>query len=418
MGNVLSPTTTTTTRTYGGASAKGGLSEADSQALTAFLRRFSAAPTTSSPFESMLWAYLHSNAEAENNSAQLLSELIDCSDKHSQANAVFRLGRLESTDLRTFVQGVCVSAIAEFWNQEPPKTVACDGVVEWLVLSKEPPNNRSIDAWRAWWGNNAMLHELLELALRSALRLEHSRVVVAGISEQNLRCPKLTRNNDFGKILDGESLLTADMGWAISRELPAHSRQSWHCAYSSRRDGRSWSTFQGAIENRGSILLLVSEKKRRKRVFGAYLDGEAVRLPSWHGTSQNFLFSADKDVGLSVYRTTGFNDHYQYLNYARETLPNGLGVGGQLGHFGFWIDCGFVSGSSSSTATYDSPQLSSQRDFAIGSIEAWVVRESADANGSSGEQAKKISAVAANPDAVALLEMANRPMYSVHEERS
>ncbi|KAJ2580483.1 hypothetical protein GGH95_002571, partial [Coemansia sp. RSA 1836] len=112
MGNVLSPTTTTTTRTYGGAPAKGGLSEADSQALTAFLRRFSAAPTTSSPFESMLWAYLHSNAEAENNSAQLLSELIDCSDKHSQANAVFRLGRLESTDLRTFVQGVCVSAIA------------------------------------------------------------------------------------------------------------------------------------------------------------------------------------------------------------------------------------------------------------------------------------------------------------------
>ncbi|KAJ2892410.1 hypothetical protein IWW38_003234 [Coemansia aciculifera] len=302
--------------------------------------------------------------------------------------------------------------MAEFWSKEEPTwAVACDRVVEWILHSKEEPSIGGIGVWRAWWGENAMLRELLQLALRKALNLEPSRVVVAGISEGNLRSPKLNTKHIDSDLL----LMTGGLGWALSRELPAYSRKCWQLAYSSRRDGRSWSTFQGATENRGSILLLVSEeKKRSKRVFGAYLDGDILRLPSWHGTPQNFLFSADKDTGLSVYRTTGYNDHYQYLNYARETLPNGLGVGGQMEHFGLWIDCGFVNGSSSSTATYDSPQLSVHRDFAIGSIEAWVVCASTNA-GSSGEKTK--AAVVANPDAVALLEMANRPMYSVHEKR-
>ncbi|KAJ2882831.1 hypothetical protein H4R27_003171 [Coemansia aciculifera] len=244
--------------------------------------------------------------------------------------------------------------------------------------------------------------------------------MVADITETNLNCPKLS-TSDLGRILGSDSLLTAELGWALSRELPAHARKHWQCAHSSRHDGRSWSTFQGAIENRGSILLLVSEKKKKKRpsqrVFGAYLDSEAVRLPSWHGTSQNFLFSADSATGLSVYRATGFNDNYQYLNYAMQTLPNGLGIGGQLEHFGLWIDSGFANGSSNPTATYDSPQLSTQYDFTIGSIEAWLVRASSTASDSSSGQAK-VSAVVANPEAVALLEMANRPMYSAPIHRS
>ncbi|KAJ2026519.1 hypothetical protein GGI06_000127, partial [Coemansia sp. S85] len=133
-----------------------------------------------------------------------------------------------------------------------------------------------------------------------------------GVSEANLTCPELSAS-DLNRMLGGELLLTAELGWALSRELPPHSRKRWQCAYSSRRDGRSWSTFQGAMEGRGSILLLVSEKKKKhstQRVFGAYLDSDVVRQPSWHGASQNFLFTADLATGLSVYRATGFNDHY------------------------------------------------------------------------------------------------------------
>ncbi|KAJ2033611.1 hypothetical protein GGI01_002204 [Coemansia sp. RSA 376] len=415
MGNVLSPTTTTRIH----ASTK--LSEADSQALTAFLRHKSEQPVDSgTSFEKMLWTYLHSDTTDGDNSsdpAQLFGELVNF-NKYTQADAIYRLGRLETVDFSTFAGSVCSSAIAEFWNQESPRIVdsTAPWVVEW-VMPKETSSIRSIDAWHAWWRQSAILREMVELALRSALHQSH--VMIADITEANLSCPKLS-TRDLGRMLGSDSLLTAELGWMLSRELPAHSRKHWQCAYSSRHDGRSWSTFQGAIENRGSILLLVSEKKKKRssqRVFGAYLDGEAVRLPSWHGTSQNFLFSADSATGLSVYRATGFNDNYQYLNYAMQTLPNGLGIGGQLEHFGLWIDSGFVNGSSNPTATYDSPQLSTQYDFAIGSIEAWVVRASSTASDSSSGQTK-VSAVVANPEAAALLEMANRPMYSAPIHRS
>ncbi|KAJ2733665.1 hypothetical protein IW152_002938 [Coemansia sp. BCRC 34962] len=367
----------------------------------------------------MLWTFLHSATASGSDPAQILGRFIDCTNICAQADAIHRLGRLDTIYLATFARSVCNSAIAEFWNQVPPRAVASDNspswVVQWITAPKETTSAASIDAWRAWWKQNTLLRELVELALHSSLHLEKPRILILGVSEANLTCPTLSAN-DFDRVLGGESLLTAELGWALSRELPTHSRKHWQCAYSNRRDGRSWSTFQSAVEGRGSILLLVSEKKNKSknkkhsthRVFGAYLDSEVMRQPSWHGTSQNLLFAADTATGLSVYRATGFNDHYQYLNYAMQTLPNGLGIGGQMEHFGLWIDSGFVSGSSNPSATYDSPQLSAQYDFAIGSIEAWIVRASTTVS----DSGSKVSAVTANPEAVALLEMANRPMYS------
>ncbi|KAJ2028494.1 hypothetical protein IWW57_002124, partial [Coemansia sp. S610] len=392
---------------------------ADSQALTVFLRHTSEqAAERRMEFDTMLWTFLHSATENGSDPAQIFSKLINCTDNGTQADAIHRLGRLDTIDFTTFARSVCTSAITQFWNKEPT-AVASDSslswVVEWVTMPKETTSATSIDAWRAWWRQSTLLREVVELALRSSLHLEKSRVLILGVSEANLTCPELSAN-DLNRMLGGELLLTAELGWALSRELPPHSRKRWQCAYSSRRDGRSWSTFQGAMEGRGSILLLVSEKKKKhstQRVFGAYLDSDVVRQPSWHGASQNFLFTADLATGLSVYRATGFNDHYQYLNYAMQTLPNGLGVGGQMEHFGLWIDSGFVSGSSNPSATYDSPQLSTQYDFAIGTVEAWVVRASTTASNSSG----KVSAITANPEAVALLEMANRPMYSTPAHR-
>ncbi|KAJ2742833.1 hypothetical protein GGI20_004197 [Coemansia sp. BCRC 34301] len=341
----------------------------------------------------MLWRYLHSTGSA----SQLLSELLDHSDKRTHANAVFILGRLEQPEnLREFAENVCTSGLSEFWRKAhtQPEEGVCGGLAAKWVLSKEPPTSDNIVEW---WEENTFVCELLELALRNALHVERPRT-------SNLQGPSLS-TRDLDRVLNGKWLLTAEIGYAIHRALPSYSRQSWTCAYSSRHGGRSWSTFQGAIESRGSVLLLLREK-RGGLVFGAYLDGDVVKVAGWHGTSENFLFAVDKS-GLRVYRATGFNDHYQYFNYARETMPNGLGVGGQMGHFGVWIDEGFSRGSSGPTATYDSPQLSAQRDFAIGSVEAWIVRASG------GEDLPaKVSAVKANPDAVALLEMANRPMYS------
>ncbi|KAJ1828896.1 hypothetical protein LPJ70_007163, partial [Coemansia sp. RSA 2708] len=115
--------------------------------------------------------------------------------------------------------------------------------------------------------------------------------------------------------------------------------------------------------------------------------------------------------GPVVYRTTGFNDHYQYFNYATKMLPNGFGVGGQLEHFGLWIDSGFTNGHSNAAATFDSQPLSTHTEFTIDAIEAWLVRPTQRLDSDDEEGAQK-SAVESNPEAAAMLEMANRTMYS------
>ncbi|ORX65807.1 TLD-domain-containing protein, partial [Linderina pennispora] len=151
-------------------------------------------------------------------------------------------------------------------------------------------------------------------------------------------------------------------------------------------------------------LLLVKEKDGG--VLGAYLDADLERRPSWYGSSLNFVFSAGP-AGLGVFRATGFNDHYQYFNYGTKTLPNGLGVGGQMGNFGLWVDVDFMSGQSCTSATYAAPQLAERSEFEIEHVEAWVVRRS-----KREDKGRQRSAMDANPDAVAILEMANRTMYS------
>ena len=77
------------------------------------------------------------------------------------------------------------------------------------------------------------------------------------------------------------------------------------------------------------------------------------------GTRENFVFSLAPE--MAVYSSTGFNDHYQYLNIQQQTFPNGMvrsfghelasikisisivdrllkGFGGQLDYFAIWID--------------------------------------------------------------------------------
>ncbi|KAJ2006681.1 hypothetical protein H4R26_001230 [Coemansia thaxteri] len=265
------------------------------------------------------------------------------------------------------------------------------------------PGGVSTDKWRVWWRGNTLFHELVELALRKSLFPTGSQVtqlLVQGVRAENLRSPDLQSTD----IAPHQRLLTECSGWAVSREMPPESRKAWTCVYSTRRDGRSWSTFQASIESKGALLLVVKEKQHN--TFGAYIDSEIKKGPSWHGNSQNFLFGN----GV-VYRTTGFNDHYQYFNYGKETLPNGLGVGGQLGHFGLWIDCGFVLGSSSPAATFASPRLSAQSDFTIDAVEVWLVRPSKLFDGASIAGGAP-SVVETHAEAAALLELANRPMYS------
>ncbi|KAJ1785297.1 hypothetical protein LPJ59_006173, partial [Coemansia sp. RSA 2399] len=155
-------------------------------------------------------------------------------------------------------------------------------------------------------------------------------------------------------------------------------------------------------------------QSRHGSLFGAYIDTELSRKPSWHGSSDNMLFAIgpNEPAQLAVFRATGFNDHFQYFNYATKTLPNGIGVGGQMGHFGLWIDSNFACGGSNTAATYESRQLSHSSEFDVDIVEAWLVRPAKrDDDDGDASQPKK-SAMDANPEAVAMLEMAGRTMHS------
>jgi hypothetical protein len=57
-----------------------------------------------------------------------------------------------------------------------------------------------------------------------------------------------------------------------------------------------------------------------------------------------------------------------------DQLPNGLGFGGQTGHFGLWLDASFDTGHSRPNATYASPSLSHEQTFAIDAVEAWLLQ--------------------------------------------
>ncbi|KAJ1643003.1 hypothetical protein J3B02_002243 [Coemansia erecta] len=435
------------------------------------------------PFENILSRYIFTNnndsadiagagAETPENR---LSHLL-YADRHAQTKSVLSLWAASGTQeikekqqpfsLYQFVLATCRQAIAGFWQLSAADKL--DVEAEWLarkclleskqavkringvatdtesfladdvgedwqrvarkwLRDAETAGYVSDDAWLIWWGNSSMFRELLNMALSSVIDRTFYREIIRGTRLLMAQRPEITKPRDYISSFSSNDcqsstfLLCPTTAWVLGRELPKQSQISWQCVYSSRADGRSWSTFQNRIERKGAILVLIRETRRSEtvaepRVFGAYFDYDIEREPGWAGNSLNFLFTCSRDRedmldGLEIFRSSGFNDHFQYFNYGTKTLPNGLGAGGQLGHFGLWIDSGFVTGSSDAAATFESRQLSSLRDFEIDAIEAWLVRptERLDEDDTAGAQK---SAMETNPEAAALLELANRKMYS------
>lgn len=53
-----------------------------------------------------------------------------------------------------------------------------------------------------------------------------------------------------------------------------------------------------------------------------------------------------------IYPASGINNHIQWCGVGFSQLPNGLGFGGQVGHFGVWIDETLDTGMSRPAATF------------------------------------------------------------------
>ena len=67
------------------------------------------------------------------------------------------------------------------------------------------------------------------------------------------------------------------------------------------------------------------------------------------------------------------------MNFGSESIPNGIGFGGKVNHFGLFLSANFDQGHTFECTTFGSPCLSKTSRICPEVIECWgVVRKSAD----------------------------------------
>ena len=101
-----------------------------------------------------------------------------------------------------------------------------------------------------------------------------------------------------------------------------------------------------------------------------------IPCPSFFGNSEAFVFQGHPTI--RIYRPTRINDNFMYYNSGTKTLSNGIGFGGQMDYYGWFINDDFESGQSRAqptSTTYGNPQLSKFTDFKIDSgIDSFISR--------------------------------------------
>ena len=206
----------------------------------------------------------------------------------------------------------------------------------------------------------------------------------------------------FLTVLDLPSILT------INYSIPHELRHMWRFLFSTNVHGSSFSTMSTHIAHQGPTLIIIRDTDGH--VFGGYAANSWEPCGNYYGINQCFLFSLNPS--MNVFPVSGYNSNYQYYNHGQETIPNGLGFGGQFDYFGLWIDAEFGQGHSRAQPkciTYNSPRLSSQENFQIDYIEVWGIGPKPKPQGvdEDGEPVPG-SILDKDPEAKAMLALINR----------
>ncbi|XP_059917032.1 MTOR-associated protein MEAK7-like isoform X1 [Gadus macrocephalus] len=196
----------------------------------------------------------------------------------------------------------------------------------------------------------------------------------------------------------------------LAPQLPDSYSAPWRLLFTTQLHGESFSRMVAGLSKRGPTLLLIRDT--RGHVFGAFASHAWEVKPQFQGDSRCFLFSVYPR--LRVYTATGYNQHFMYLNQNQQTMPNGLGMGGQHGYFGLWLDSDFGRGHSRARpkcTTYGSPQLSGDEEFTLDYAEVWAVGKPPEPE--EGEEGRgKRSVLDMDPEVQAMMEMAGKTLHS------
>lgn len=106
----------------------------------------------------------------------------------------------------------------------------------------------------------------------------------------------------------------------INSNLPGDYRIRWRFLFSSQIHGESFSTLMGRIMDQGPSVIIIEDTNGA--VFGGFAANSWTLGPKFVGNDSAFLFTLRPK--MRCFPSTGYNDHYQYLNLHQQTLPNGL----------------------------------------------------------------------------------------------
>jgi len=176
----------------------------------------------------------------------------------------------------------------------------------------------------------------------------------------------------------GDLLLTPALAWWLRPHLAATVSDSWTLLFSSATHGASFRTLSGRCTGRGAVLLLVRDKQGR--LAAAASDVPLAKRAAFAGGYGCRL--AALLPGPVAYRPTGSNENLFWFAESFESVPNGIGCGGQVGHFGLFVGASMESGHSRYSATYaNKPLLGEPGDIAgrfdVDAIEMWSIDSAA-----------------------------------------
>lgn len=252
-----------------------------------------------------------------------------------------------------------------------------------------------------WIFRVPQISALLTVILQQGLFILHSLPDQAQDTIHLLPACKGVKGSQFVSLLDIPSVAY------LNSHLPSELQHTWRLLFASRIHGESFTQLCGHIVNKGPCVLVLRDAEGY--IFGGFSSCSWEVKPTFQGDNRCFLFTVSPS--LAVFTYTGYNDHYMYLNHGQQTMPNGLGMGGQHDYFGLWIDSDYGKGHSKAKprcTTYNSPQLSAKENFTLDAVEVWAVGDPLANDTAKGPK----SILDVDPEAQALLEMIGKNRQS------
>uniref|UniRef100_A0A1Q3F8M4 MTOR-associated protein MEAK7 n=1 Tax=Culex tarsalis TaxID=7177 RepID=A0A1Q3F8M4_CULTA len=195
----------------------------------------------------------------------------------------------------------------------------------------------------------------------------------------------------------------------VNANLPTAQQNKWRFLFSSQIHGESFSTLLGRIVDQGPTVIIVEDSNGY--IFGGYATDSWALGPNYLGNDTSFLFTLRPK--MRTFCASGYNDHYQYLNLHQQTMPNGLGLGGQHNYWGLWLDSEYGVGECSESCTTFKGyfQMSATKKFTVRNVEVWGVGDKPVKENESEESSVR-SVLDGNADSKAMLKMSGREQYS------